>query len=59
MDGNYSDRFSSVESGSDPEEASTELLSKVIESHLREHEKVWKPRSLVQCQSKWEKTGPT
>jgi hypothetical protein len=51
IDENYSGRFSSVETCSEPEDASSELLSKIIEAHIQEHEKVWEGKSVTQAQS--------
>jgi|TARA_B110000495_G_scaffold48827_1_gene40802 integrase len=50
MDGDYSDRFSWVEASSEPEESSTELLSKIIQVYLDEHKGIWKTRSFSQSQ---------
>ena len=49
--GDYSDQLISSHADSEPDEAITELLSKVIEAHIKEHKNIWEPRGLAQAQS--------
>jgi hypothetical protein len=50
-DGDYSDQLISSHTNSEPDETPTELLSKVIEAHIKEHKNIWEPRGVTQAQS--------
>jgi len=49
--GDYSDQLISSHADSEPDEAPTELLSKVIGAHIKEHKNIWEPRGVTQAQS--------
>ena len=51
MEGDYSDRLTSVGSSNEHEEPPTDLLSNVIEAHIKEHEVIWEPRGIAQAKS--------
>jgi len=53
--GDYSDQLISSHADSEPDEAITELLSKVIEAHIKEHKNIWEPRGVTQAQSSLKK----
>jgi hypothetical protein len=42
--GGHSDQFVKFEASDEPDEAPTELLSKVIGAHIKEHKNIWKPK---------------
>ena len=49
--GDYSDQLILSHADGEPDEAPTELLSKVIEAHIKEHKNIWEPRGVTQAQS--------
>ena len=49
--GDYSDQLILSHADGEPDEAPTELLSKVIEAHIQEHKNIWEPRGVTQAQS--------
>jgi integrase len=50
-EGDYSDALISSHAEGEPDDAPTELLSKVIEAHIKEHKNIWEPRGVTQAQS--------
>jgi hypothetical protein len=49
--GDYSDQLVKFAASGELDEALTELLSKVIEAHIKEHKNIWEPRGVTQVQS--------
>ncbi|MBC8285474.1 MAG: site-specific integrase [Nitrospinae bacterium] len=49
--GDYADQLIKFEAKDEPDEVPTELLSKVIEAHIKEHKNIWEPRGVKQAQS--------
>ena len=49
--GDYSDQLVKFAASGELDEALTELLSKVIEAHIKEHKNIWEPRGVTQAQS--------
>ena len=49
--GDYSDQLVNFAANGEPDEAPTELLSKVIAAHIKEHKNIWEPRGVTQAQS--------
>ena len=49
--GDYSDQLVKFAASGEPDEAPTELLSKVIAAHIKEHKNIWEPRGVTQAQS--------
>jgi len=53
--GDYSDQLVNFAANGEPDEAPTELLSKVIAAHIKEHKNIWEPRGVTQAQSSLKK----